>query len=159
MAMSRTFFNGKIEQVAPESQLLAEAIHLADLETPAIEIPELQKNVNQESTTIITTTPSYTFSTASLGIKRLSINAGIRERMDASIDFRNYIYQAITLFMSDPNKLEWECPIPDYLIGDGITYVTLHRYEKLGERHPVNNADMSKEYLPVVGDMEVHIYC
>jgi hypothetical protein len=50
---------------------------------------------------------------SNLPIKKLSINATIRQWMDFNPTIRNWVNTSLTSFLHTSNVLSWACPVPD----------------------------------------------
>jgi hypothetical protein len=55
---------------------------------------------------------------SNLPIKKLSINATIRQWMDFSPTVRNWVNTSLTSFLHTSNVLSWACPVPDQFLED-----------------------------------------
>ncbi len=55
---------------------------------------------------------------SNLPIKKLSINATIRQWMDFSPTVRNWVNTSLTSFLHTSNVLSWACPVPDQFMED-----------------------------------------
>lgn len=70
--------------------------------------------------------------------KNMSINAGIRQWMTYSVQFRNWVACCITAFESMPNIQTWTAKVPDQFKHDiGVNEIFFHR-QAPGKVHVMN---------------------